>query len=321
MPEGDTVRRTADRLHLALAGRELVRTELRWPGLGEVDLSGREVLEVKTYGKHIITRIGAGDGSARFPTAPEVPLTLRSHLRMEGSWRIHATGPQAWPGRDQAAVRAVLAGTEWTAVGIWLGLLDLLPTTEEHTLFDHLGPDVLAADFLDPATDFGITEALRRLRAGGGRTIGEALLDQTNLAGIGTFYMAETLFLKGVSPWVPVEEVTDLAAMVTLASRMLTANLVRPMPTTTGISRPGQEQWVHARSGKPCRRCGTVVRVAMVGPPLRERTAFYCPSCQQGPTPTDDGAPMRPLGTSPRGLPGTGVSAQGRGGRPAYRRP
>jgi len=321
MPEGDTVRRTADRLHQALAGRVLVRTELRWPTLGEVDLAGREVLQVSSYGKHIITRLGVGAGTERFPTTGQVPLTLRSHLRMEGSWHIHATGSRPWPSANQTSVRAALSNSEWTALGIWLGLLDLIPTAEEDTLFGHLGPDILATDFTDPAAPFGITETLRRLGSAPERPIGAALLDQTAVAGIGTFYMAETLFLKGISPWTPVGEVSKLPAVVALAARMLTANLVRPVPTTTGNSRLGQEQWVHSRSGKPCRRCGTIVRVAMVGVAPRERTAFYCPTCQPGPAPTDDGRARRPLGSSPRGLPGTGVSAQGTGGRPAYRRP
>ncbi len=306
MPEGDTVRRAAERLHLALAGRELSRAELRWPNLGGVDLAGRTVLEVVAYGKHILTRLAAGEGAARIPTAPVEPLTLRSHLRMDGSWQLSRTGAKAWPPPDRIAVRAALANAEWTAIGLWLGMLDLVPTIAEGALIGHLGPDILAADFADPASPRGVTEALRRLGERRRETIGGALLDQRNLAGIGTFYMAETLFVTGVSPWTPVSQIADLPGIVERARRMLSANLDRATPTTTGDTRPGKHQWVHARSGQPCRRCGTTVRVAGIavgdrnGPqtaPL-ERTAFYCPQCQPGPTPTDDGRGQRPLGTS-----------------------
>jgi endonuclease VIII len=297
MPEGDTVRRTATRLHQALAGRRLVRAELRWPDLGHIDLAGRDVTEVTAYGKHILTRISG-----------EEPLTLHSHLRMDGSWRMHATGSEAWPSPDRHTVRAILANDEWTAVGIRLGELDLMPTSTEQNFLSHLGPDILAADFADPATNWGEGEALRRIQEKPREPIAAALLDQRNLAGIGTFYASEALFALGVSPWTPVADVPDLAKLVDRARRMLTANLDRATPTTTGDLRPGNRQWVHARSGLPCRRCHTPVRVASVEVYHRspgqtvglERTMFYCPSCQQGPTPTDDGRAQAPLGTKGR---------------------
>src|SRR5664279_432302 len=171
MPEGDTVLRTSRRLHLALAGRPLVRAELRWPTLGQARLAGRTVLEVVAYGKQILTRFAAADlGQAqqRIPTIPAEPLTLRSHLRMEGSWYVHARGAEPWPSQNRGSVRAVLGGTEWTAIGTWLGLLDLIPTTAEGDLIGHLGPDIMADEF-DPA---GAEEATRRLTADPDRQVG-----------------------------------------------------------------------------------------------------------------------------------------------------
>ncbi|MEH3075470.1 MAG: hypothetical protein PGN11_02125 [Quadrisphaera sp.] len=85
MPEGDVVWRSAQRLHAALAGRALERSDLRWPSLATVDLRGRVVDEVVSRGKHLLLRVGGGDGA-------DQPLTLHSHLRMEGSWHVHATG-------------------------------------------------------------------------------------------------------------------------------------------------------------------------------------------------------------------------------------
>jgi len=294
MPEGDTVLRTARRLHLALAGRSLVRGELRWPGLGEADLAGRQVLEVVAYGKHILTRIGAADPALTVPRIPTVlpePLTLRSHLRMEGSWYLHARDAEPWPARNRVSVRAVLGGAEWTAIGNWLGLLDLVPTTAEGTLIGHLGPDIMADDF-EPG---GAADAAWRLGVDPARQVGAALLDQTSVAGIGTMYMAEALFVQRISPWTPIGEV-DVPALVGTARRLLLRGATQAVPGTTGNPRRGLDTWVHGRSGRPCQRCGAVVRVAAIGPPLKERTAFYCPACQPGPTPTDDGRPQRPLG-------------------------
>jgi endonuclease-8 len=291
------VLRTARRLDQALAGRPLVRTELRWPTLGEADLVGRTVSEVVAYGKQILTRIEPADPwqpQPRFPTVPSDALTLRSHLRMEGRWYIHARDAEPWPSQNRTSVRAVLGGTEWTAVGTWLGLLDLIPTTAEPTLIGHLGPDVMA-DAFEPD---GAREAERRLLAEPTRHVGAALLDQTNVAGIGTMYMAEALFVQQVSPWSPIGDV-DVAALLATARRLLLRGATQAVPTTTGNPRKGMEKWVHGRSGRPCLRCGAILRVAPIGPADKERPAFYCPVCQPGPTPTDDGKPRSPLGANP----------------------
>ncbi len=286
MPEGDTVLRTARRLHAALAGRRVLRAELRWPDLGAVDLAGRTVGEVTAYGKHLLTRFDAEGGLE--------PLTLHSHLRMDGKWSIAPPGDQHWPRASGIAVRAVLANADWTAIATWLGMLDLVPTSAEATLIGHLGPDIMADSF----SDVGRPESIHRLAALPARPIGAGLLDQTALAGIGTMYMAETLFVQRLSPWTPTAEV-DLGAVVDTARRLLLRGVTSAVQTTTGNPRPGYHTFVHARSGKGCQRCGAIVRVAPIGVAPKERTAFFCPVCQPGPTPTDDGRALRPLGSSP----------------------
>lgn len=283
MPEGDVVWRTAHRLDATLAGRSLSRAELRWPSLATADLQGLVVREVVSAGKHLLTRLAGDD------TRPA--LTLHSHLRMDGSWHVHRTGEPWGSPRPASGVRAVLANETWTTVGHQLGMLDLSETTQEHTLVGHLGPDVLG-----PGWD--AEEVVRRLDADPARPVGEALLDQRVLAGVGTFFMAEALFLRGVSPWMPVRDAGGLDALVALLHRLLTANAQRAVQSTTGDLRPGRTQWVHSRSGRPCLRCGAGVRVAMIGDAAQARTAFYCPGCQPGPAPTDDGRPQRPLGAS-----------------------
>jgi len=297
VPEGDTVLRTARRLDQALSGRPLVRAELRWPTLGDVDLAGRTVLETRSYGKQILTRLAADTGTGpgvRIPTASAEPLTLRSHLRMEGRWEITRPGPARWPRAGGVTVRAVLGTDAWTAVGTWLGLLDLIPTRDEHTLLGHLGPDILAPD----PDGAALARAAQRIAARPDRTVGAALLDQTGVAGIGTMYMAETLFLQQLSPWTPVAEV-ELPAILARARRLLEHGASSATPSTTGSSRRGEQNYVHARSGRPCRRCGTMIRVAPVGVAPRERPAFWCPVCQPGPAPADDGRVHGPLGSNP----------------------
>lgn len=296
MPEGDVVWRTAQRLDQALSGRLLVVADLRWPSLATADLVGREVLETIARGKHILTRLsgaepgpGSGSGPASGPVSLP-PVTLHSHLRMEGGWRIDHTDAARGQSHD---IRAVLGNAEWTATGLRLGMLDLVATADEATLIGHLGPDILGPDW-------DAERALANLLAQPDRTVGAALLDQRVLAGIGTFYLAETMFLVGRTPWTRVADLTeaDLRRVVERAHRLLQLNRDRVHQVTTGDARPGHEAYAHGRSGRPCLRCGSTVRVAPIGTPPNDRVAFYCPQCQAGPTPTDDGRPQRPLGSS-----------------------
>jgi endonuclease-8 len=113
--------------------------------------------------------------------------------------------------------------------------------------------------------------------------IGEALLDQRNLAGIGTFYRAELLFLQGVHPRTPVRQVTDLRRLVVRGQQLLQANRWRPEQSTTGDLRPGRGSYVYGRSGQPCRRCGTPIRTDELGPAGQERRSYWCPHCQLSP--------------------------------------
>jgi endonuclease-8 len=165
----------------------------------------------------------------------------------------------------------VLANDEWQAVGYQLGVVELIRTSDEPQVTGHLGPDLLGPDW-------NCAEAVRRLAAEPGRPIGEALLDQRNLAGIGNLYKAEVLFLRGVDPWQPAGDVADLGAMAELARRLLEANKDRIGQVTTGSWRRGEETWVYGRRGRPCRRCGTPIR----SEGQQDRVTFWCPSCQPG---------------------------------------
>ncbi|MFE4694577.1 Fpg/Nei family DNA glycosylase [Streptomyces sp. NPDC056749] len=270
MPEGDTVLQTAKRLDSALAGGVLTVSDLRVPRFATADLTGRTVLDVTARGKHLLTRFEGG-------------LTLHSHLRMEGAWRVFDHG-ERWRGGPSHQIRAVLATAEHTAVGYRLPVLELLRTEDEEQVVGHLGPDLLGPDW-DPDT------ALRNLLADPGRRVGDALLDQRNLAGVGNVYMCELCFMARATPWLPVGELPLPIAtrLVSTAKQLLEANRDRPVRTTTGatpvMSRrlPRERLFVYGRAGRPCLRCRTPVRKAV----RDDRPTYWCPHCQSGPTPAE----------------------------------
>jgi endonuclease-8 len=257
VPEGDVVWYTARQLHEALAERVLTRSDFRVPRYATVSLAGQQVTEALARGKHLLIRTSGG-------------LTVHTHLKMEGSWRVRPAGT---PLAESYKVRLLLANDDWQAAGYLLGVTEVVPTSQEHRVTGHLGPDLLGPDW-----DGG--EAVSRLSSQPARPIGEALLDQRNLAGIGTWYLAETLYLRGIDPARPVGSVEDLDILVQLGQRLLDANKARVGHTSTGDTRPGRDSWVYGRAGQPCRRCGTVIKRDQQGPPGQERLRFWCPSCQ-----------------------------------------
>ncbi|WP_242371894.1 Fpg/Nei family DNA glycosylase [Anaeromyxobacter sp. SG26] len=276
MPEGDTIHRAASNLHRALAGETVVRFETVLPPLARVDadrpIAGRTVEGVSARGKHLLVRF-SGD------------LWLRSHLRMNGSWHLYRPG-ERWR-RPRDAMRVLVETRPWLAVGFDLPVAELLDARGLARQPDlaRLGPDLLAPDF-DAA------EAERRLRARPAREVGEALLDQGALAGVGNELKSEILFLAGVDPYRTVASLSaaELAALVTVARRVL-LEAVAPYgasaPTwlggrrTTGRSNPDERLFVYGRAGEPCRRCGAAIRLGRQGPGAR--VTYHCPRCQPPP--------------------------------------
>jgi endonuclease-8 len=256
MPEGDDVWQTARRLEV-LSGHVLTRTDFRVPSAATVDLGGRRVLETVSRGKHLLTRV---DGD----------VTIHSHLRMEGRWDVHPAGSR-WR-RPAHEARAVLHTDALEAVGFAV-VLDLVPTSDEARAVGHLGPDLLGPDW-DEA------EAVRRLGQAPGVPVGEALLDQRCLAGLGNIYKSEILFLSGLAPTRRVGDVPDLRKVVHLAQRLIAANRDRPLRVTTGVARKGRQYWVYGRARRPCRRCSTPIVMERQGDTPEDRVTYWCPSCQ-----------------------------------------
>jgi Formamidopyrimidine-DNA glycosylase len=261
MPEGDTVYRTARRLNAALAGSVLTGCDIRVPAYATVDLTGETVQDVASRGKHLLARVGA--------------VTIHSHLKMEGEWRLYRH-VERW---DQPAyeARIVLQTAEWVAVGFRLGRLEVVPREREDELLGHLGPDLLDPDWADEHRN----EAVRRIGEHPERPVAVALLEQRNLAGLGNEYVTELCFLRGMLPTRPVSE-ADVPAAVDLARRLIVANRDRPARTTTGDLRHGRRTWVYGRADEPCRRCGTRIRRLRLGrTELEQREMYFCPRCQR----------------------------------------
>jgi endonuclease-8 len=259
VPEGDTIWRAARTLHRALAGDTVVAARSAVRGLAGEALVGRSVVSVESLGKNLLIRFDDG-------------RTLHTHMRMSGSWHLYRPG-ERWQ-RPERQARVVLETGRFVAVCFAAPVVELLAKDGErrHPGLSRLGPDLLSAGF-DPA------EARRRLRALGDRTIGEALLAQSAVAGIGNVYKSETLFLCAIDPFRRVRELSDdeLDRVVARARALMSANLGAQARATR--SGPGSERtWVYRRRGRPCLRCGTTIRMRRQGE--AGRSTYWCPSCQ-----------------------------------------
>ncbi|TVS83928.1 endonuclease VIII Nei2 [Mycobacterium helveticum] len=254
MPEGDTVWRTAAILRQHLAGRTLTRCDVRVPRFATVNLAGQVVDEVLSRGKHLFIRVG--------------PASIHSHLKMDGSWRV---GDR--PIRVDHRARIVLEAGAVRAVGVDLGVLEVLARDRDADAVAHLGPDLLGPDW-DAA------RAAANLAARPDRPLAEALLDQRVLAGVGNVYCNELCFVAGHLPTAAVGALAEPHRLVARARDMLWTNRFRWNRCTTGDTRPGRQLWVYGRAGQPCRRCHTRVEYGESSG-TGTRVTYWCPVCQR----------------------------------------
>ncbi|HKP90825.1 MAG TPA: DNA-formamidopyrimidine glycosylase family protein [Thermoleophilaceae bacterium] len=259
MPEGDTIHSAARRVGAALVGSPIESIETpqprhardRWPER----LAGRSVRAVDAHGKHLFLRF-------------EGDLTLHSHLRMGGWWGVFRRG-ERWR-RSPRRAWLVIRTPEHEVVQFDGPVLELM--TEGRTRFDQrlagLGPDILAETF-------DLDRALRNVRSAGTHGVGDVLLDQRNVAGIGNIWKAESCFAAGVSPWRRTSEVSDDDLSRILCSAR---DLMQESVAGRGFM-PKERIQVFERAGLPCRRCGTLVRARGQGE--NNRTTYWCPGCQR----------------------------------------
>ena len=300
MPEGDTIHRAAANLTRALVGRRVTSFQTVYAQLARFDddapLAGRTVEAVYAQGKHLLMRFS--------PSPRGGALTLRTHMRMSGSWHIYRPGDR-WQ-RSRRDMRIVVATDAYEAVAFSVPVAELLDdrALARSPALRRLGPDLLSQD-PGPAVNrsqvlreapFDVAEAVRRFRARPDVPLSELLLDQSLVAGVGNIFRSETLFVAGLDPARTPASLSDaqLSELIATARRLMQAN-VRPgaegaivtygLRRTTGRSRSADRLWVYGRRGKPCRKCGTPIAYKKMG--IDARSTYWCPRCQ----------PLPPIGS------------------------
>jgi endonuclease-8 len=257
MPEGDTIQSAARRITAALVGREIESIEMphprhakdAWPDR----LAGRKVRAVDTHGKHLMMRFEGG-------------LTIHSHLRMTGAWGVYGRGKRWHRGAHRAWL--VIRTADHDVVQFDGPVLELM--TDGRSRFDQrlarLGPDVLAEAFDGP-------RFLRRLHQDDPtRTLGDALLDQQNVAGIGNIWKSEGCWQAGIDPWRRLRAVSDDEALSIIEA-------VRPRMQESVASGFPKDVQVYKRRGMPCPRCQTTIEARPQGDD--NRMTYWCPGCQR----------------------------------------
>jgi endonuclease-8 len=271
MPEGDTLARIAIALRPYLAGRVVTGARARLPGPQVSRVIGQKIDAVDAAGKNLLIKFDGG-------------LELRTHLGLHGSWHRYRPG-ETWR-RPPSRAALVIEVPGAVAVCFDAPVVELFERRAEvvHPTISMLGPDLLDAGY-DQA------EALRRLRdaSRADTAIGEAILDQRAVAGVGNVYKSEVLFMEKVDPFAPIKRLDDetLERVLTTAREQLQANAKSDSPagrsTTvdlkTGKRLAPSRLWVYDRAGRPCHNCGTLIQVQNQGSEL-PRTTYWCPNCQ-----------------------------------------
>lgn len=271
MPEGDAIFRTARTLNRALAGRAVVRFESTLPKLTRVaddqPIVGRMIESVSAAGKHVLMRFSDD-------------LTLRTHMRMNGSWHVYRPG-ERWQ-RPRRDMRVLVATAEYEAVGFNIPVAEFVNAAAEARQDDlrHMGPDLLGRTFDED-------DALRRIRGHDDGEIADVLLNQRVVAGIGNIYKCEMLFLCGVNPFARTGTVSDatLRTLLRTARKYLQANVSKRgggIVTYAGFQRErgeGGRHYAYGRAGRACRKCGTPILLRPQGP--HARLTYWCPTCQR----------------------------------------
>ena len=272
MPEGDTIYRAARTLNKAIGGKVVRGFRSALPELERAALEGRTVESVRARGKNLLVDFDDGQ-------------RLHTHMMMEGSWHVYRLG-EPWQRRESRAF-AVIETEDWVAVCFDAPICKLLAPGERSPQLDALGPDLL-----DPEAD--LDEALRRLRQFETLPLGEAVMRQHLVAGIGNVYKSEVLFLERLDPFAPVSSVTDeaLRAALKLARKLMKQNVGHARMRTTRRRFGSSRLWVYGRKNEPCFECGSRVDMRRQGE--QGRSTYFCPRCQRS---EDGDEGFRPTGS------------------------
>jgi endonuclease-8 len=282
VPEGDTIFRTARALGCALAAKSITGFRSTYPLLTrfnvDTPLAGQTVERVEPRGKWLLIHFSGGG-------------TLATHMLMSGSWHIYRHG-ERWQ-LPRANMRIVLENSEYIVVGFRVPVAKMLQAGE---LERALRIPPMAIDLL--SEEFNAAEVAQRVRAHGGEEIGEVLLDQEVIAGVGNVFKSEICFVTEISPFCKVAalDAEKIAGLIAAARRLVKANVLEDSGDaivtyggrkrrTTHESNPGASLWVYGRGGEPCRKCGERIRRRIQEPDAR--VTFWCQRCQPMPDGSD----------------------------------
>jgi endonuclease-8 len=282
MPEGDTIFRTARAMGRALAGKLVTGFRSTYPLLtrfnDDTPLAGQTVDRVESRGKWLLIHFSGG-------------ATLATHMLMSGSWHIYRPG-RRWQ-KPASQMRIVLENREYQTVGFQVPVAKMY-TAQSLARDGRIPPpgaDVLSPDF-DPAA------AMARIRSCAQEEVGDVLLHQEVMAGVGNVFKSEVCHVEGINPFCKVAALSDaqIAALVRTARKLVAANVLEDSGNmivtyrgsgrrTTNHSSPEDSLWVYGRKGEPCRRCGDPIRRRIQGPDAR--VTFWCQTCQRMPDGSD----------------------------------
>ncbi|MGP8270553.1 MAG: DNA-formamidopyrimidine glycosylase family protein [Terracidiphilus sp.] len=278
MPEGDTIFRTARALGRALMGKPITGFRSTYPRLtrfnDDTPLAGQTVERVEARGKWMLIHFSGGG-------------TLATHLLMNGSWHIYRHA-EKWQ-QPRINMRIVIENSDYVAVGF------RVPIAEMHSAQSLARDRRIPRSEIDVLGDrFDADAAARRLLAHGEEELGDVLMHQEVMAGVGNVFKSEICFVAGLNPFRKVATITleQAGEAVALAQRLLAANVLEDSGDaivtyggrkrrTTHESDPGASLWVYGRRGEPCRRCGEPIRRRIQG--LDARVTFWCGLCQPMP--------------------------------------
>lgn len=286
MPEGDTLYRTATTLRKAIGGKRITHFEVcqddiagRAPHVGTSE--DRFIHAVEARGKHllIVMRL-QNEPSDPIPVSERLDLkllrndlVLHTHLRMTGSWHIYRHG-ERWQ-KPERYMKALIETEEFVVPCFSAPVVELLSAREaaRHPQLAQLGPDAITEEF-DAAA------AMLNLRSRGELEISVAIMNQRAMAGVGNVFKSEVLFIRRISPFRKVRDLSDeeLRALIAECHRLLKLNRDNAARRTHYSLDNRQLLWVYGRVGKACRICGTEIKVTRQG--YEARVTFWCPSCQ-----------------------------------------
>lgn len=256
MPEGDTIRRLAERINGRFAGQRCTRCVTRDPRLVGLDLAGTTLLSADAKGKHLLIRF-------------DDERTLFAHLRLDGSFVV---GPAARVPEWKRRVELWMEDGRLTGVDV--PILGVVATANEASVVGHLGPDLCGPE----APDLDLVVA--RLAEQPTEPLGGALLDQRNVAGFGNVYAVELPFIVGVSPLQPIGTIDGLPGLLGVGAAVIRSNAERGPQNTTGRRLHAADHWIYGGRGRPCPLCGTKLDgLADRESPWR-RVTVWCPACQ-----------------------------------------